>query len=121
MEELNEAARAVHDTLGNGFTENVYHRALERELSERGIPFSSEGSIPIFYKDSPVGRRRPDLFVEGEDGTIIVELKAGTNSGDRQLLQYLELLGEDNNFDISEGRLIQFNAECEITSKELDR
>jgi len=120
MEELEEAAKEVHETLGNGYTENVYHRSLERELSERGVAFSSEGSIPIFYKGSPVGRRRPDLFVKGEDGTIIVELKAGTNSGGQQLLQYLDLLGEDDNFDISDGYLIQFNAECQIESKAVE-
>lgn len=119
MKELEEAANEVHAALGTGFTENVYHRSLERELSERGIPFSSEGTIPIFYKGSPVGRRRPDLFVEGDDGTIVVELKAGSNAGDQQLLQYLDLLDKDNNYDITEGWLIQFNANCQISTREI--
>lgn len=117
MQELNEAAEEVHEILGSGFTENVYHRSLERELSERGISFVSEGSIPIFYKGVPVGRRRPDLFVESDDGTIVVELKADSTRGSAQLLQYLNLLDENNNFDIIEGRLIQFNDDCEISSE----
>jgi len=109
-----DAAEEVHDALGAGFTESVYHRALEAELSERGVSFSSEGSIPVFYKGTPVGRRRPDLFVKDGDQTIILELKAGSSRGDAQLLQYLDLLGEDSNFDISKGMLVQFNDDVEV-------
>lgn len=118
---VSDAAKEVHSVLGPGHTESTYHRALEREMAARQIPFSSEGSIPIFYKSSPVGRRRPDLFVESDDGTIVVELKAGTTSGGQQLLQYLDLLGEDENFNIVEGYLIQFNADCEIETKSVDQ
>lgn len=107
--EVIDAAEEVHDELGEGFTEAVYHRAMECELSNRGVVFTSEGSIPVFYKGNPVGRRRPDMFVEDGDQTIVIELKAGSNSGDDQLLQYIDLLEGDNNFDIKKGVLIQFN------------
>lgn len=108
------SAEEVHESLGVGHTESVYHRALEREFSERGIPFSSEGTIPIFYKGAPVGRRRPDMFVDRDDGTIIVELKSGSNSGEEQLLDYQHILGDDNNFDIAGGVLLRFNDELEV-------
>lgn len=110
------SAEEVHDTLGVGHTESTYHRAMEREFSERGIPFSSEGTIPIFYKGSPVGRRRPDMFVETDDGTIIVELKAGSKSGEGQLLDYQNILGDDSNFDITGGVLVRFNEEVEVVT-----
>lgn len=112
--DLTDAAKEVHSHLGAGHTESTYHRALERELSERGISFSSEGTVPIFYKGSPVGRRRPDMFVYCDEGTVIVELKAGSSSGEEQLLDYVELLEGDDNYNVIEGVVIRFNEEVEI-------
>jgi GxxExxY protein len=119
-DDIISAAEEVHKELGAGFTEAVYHRAFEHELSSRGIGFSSEGTIPIFYKGTPVGRRRPDLFVNDGDEKIVVELKAGSDSGDGQLLQYLDLLESDNNLDISKGILIKFNDTVDMLIKDVD-
>jgi len=108
---LQSAAEEVFNGLGAGFTESVYHRAMHVELSSRGIMFSSEGSIPVFYRGAPVGRRHPDLFLFPEDGkTVVVELKAGSKSGKSQLLQYLDMTQKDSNFnDIIGGAVIRFN------------
>lgn len=114
-DDIEASAQAVHDELGAGFTENVYHSALQIELSSRGVEHSSEGTVPVLYKGQPVGRRRPDLFVKDGDETIIVELKAGSSRGSDQLLQYLGLLGDDSNFEISKGVLIQFNEDLSVT------
>jgi GxxExxY protein len=113
IERIIESAEEVHEHLGVGHTESTYHSALERELSNQHIPFVSEGTIPIFYKGSPVGRRRPDMFVETDDGTIIVELKAGSKTGEEQLLDYQSILEDDSNFNITGGILIRFNDELE--------
>lgn len=113
-DELIAAAEEVHAALGVGHTESTYHSAMERELSERGVGFSSEGTIPILYKGVPVGKRRPDLFVESEDGQIVVELKAGSGAGEEQLFDYQDILDTDQNIDISGGALIRFNDELEI-------
>lgn len=114
FDEIINSAEEVHDILGSGHTESTYHSALERELSDRGIGFSSEGTITIFYKDAPVGKRRPDMFVDSDDGTVIVELKAGSNSGEDQLFDYQSILDGDQNFDISGGLLIRFNDNVEV-------
>lgn len=42
---------AVHKTLGNGFQEVIYQRALEIEMQLKGISFSREFEMPIFYRD----------------------------------------------------------------------
>lgn len=120
-ERLLEAAEEVFEELGSGWSESIYHRALERELSGRGIPFHSEGTVPVLYKGSPVGRRRPDLFIRDEDyNTIIVELKAGSNSGSFQLEQYLDLTeASDDLGKIRGGALIKFNEELEYEFIEL--
>ena len=44
------AAMEVQNELGLGFSELVYHEALNIELGLRGIPFETEKLITIAYK-----------------------------------------------------------------------
>jgi GxxExxY protein len=67
-----EAIIRVHNVLGPGFLEAVYHRALGIELAKQGIPFATEVEIDIDYEGHPVGRHRLDLIVADR---VIVELK----------------------------------------------
>lgn len=67
------AAVAVHRTLGPGFGELVYHRALELEFKLGGISFASEIETEVRYRGVIVGRHRLDLVASGG---IVVELKA---------------------------------------------
>ena len=62
----------VHKALGPGFLESIYHRALEIELAENGIPFESEKEIKVTYRGRFVGDHHLDLFV---DDCLVVELK----------------------------------------------
>ncbi|WP_417197074.1 GxxExxY protein [Bizionia sp.] len=56
------AAMEVHKTLGNGFQEVIYQRALAIELSDRNINFSREHNMSIQYKGHDIGTRRVDFF-----------------------------------------------------------
>jgi GxxExxY protein len=67
------AAMKVHSTLGNGFQEVIYQRAMEIEMRKSGLLFVREFNMPIFYDGEQIGERRVDFFVEG---IISVELKA---------------------------------------------
>lgn len=85
-----EAVFEVHNRLGPGFSEEIYHRALITELEVRGIPFETQKSITILYREKPIGAYRLDLVV---DGKIIIELKAVTGLNDlfkQQLISYLK-------------------------------
>lgn len=115
LNEVEDAALTVHSVLGSGWTETVYHSALERELSERGVPFHSEGTIPVMYKGAPVGRRRPDLFVMDKDGnTVLLELKAGTSTGQEQVAEYVGMARKSDEFeDVFGGLLVGFNESLE--------
>nr|MBX2841227.1 GxxExxY protein [Flammeovirgaceae bacterium] len=42
-------AMKVHNTLGNGFQEVIYQRALAIELSNAKIEYVRELEIPIYY------------------------------------------------------------------------
>lgn len=86
-------AMEVHKTLGNGFQEVIYQRALEIEMARQGLRFSREHEMDIFYKGVKIGSRRVDFFVEGK---IMVELKAVIQLEDVHLAQainYLEAYG----------------------------
>lgn len=64
----------VYNELGYGFLEEVYQESLEIELNERGVPFTSQPKLELFYKGRPLRKRyEADLIVIGE---IVVELKA---------------------------------------------
>src|ERR1017187_3553314 len=54
----------VSNTLGVGFLEKVYQRALLRELRIRGIPATAEASFPVVYKGHCVGEYFADILVE---------------------------------------------------------
>lgn len=52
------AAMKVHSTLGNGFQEVIYQRALEIELPFHHLPFEREKEMSIYYRDQLIGTRR---------------------------------------------------------------
>jgi GxxExxY protein len=95
-------AMEVHKTLGNGFQEVIYQRALELEMQSAGIEFSREFEMPIIYKAQQIGTRRVDFLV---DGVVSVELKAIIKLEDVHLAQAINYL-EAYNLEV--GLLINF-------------
>ena len=94
----------VHSTLGNGFQEVIYQRALAIELEHQELAFEREKEMTIHYRDFDIGTRRVDFFVEN---TIMVEIKARTeidNSHLNQVMNYLEA------YKMKIGLLINFGA-----------
>lgn len=84
------SAMRVHSTLGNGFQEVIYQRAMEIEMLFENLKFEREREMPIHYREKVIGTRRVDFFI---DGVIIVEIKAVQKLEDVQLVQafnYLE-------------------------------
>jgi UDP-N-acetylglucosamine enolpyruvyl transferase len=58
------AAMEVHNTLGSGFQEVIYQRALSIELKAAEIAFEREYEMQIIYKGKNIGTRRVDFFVK---------------------------------------------------------
>ena len=83
----------VSNTLGAGFLEKVYRRALLKELGLRGIRATAEASFAISYKGHSVGEYFADILVEDE---LVVELKCVerlANEHTAQCLNYLRASG----------------------------
>jgi GxxExxY protein len=62
----------VSNSLGAGFLEKVYQRALLHELRIRGIRAAAEVSFPVTYKGQAVGEYLADILVEE---VLVIELK----------------------------------------------
>jgi len=54
----------VHNTLGNGFQEVIYQRALAIEFDKINVQFERELEMPIFYDDKNIGTRRVDFLID---------------------------------------------------------
>jgi GxxExxY protein len=103
-EKIIGACMKVHTTLGCGFQEIIYHRALEIEFTKRNIPYISEMEMDIYYEGFLIGKRRVDFFIESR---ISLEIKAVTKMDDLFLAQGLNYL-EANNKEI--GLLVNFGS-----------
>ncbi|MDQ6755965.1 MAG: GxxExxY protein [Bacteroidota bacterium] len=97
-------AMEVHKRLGNGFQEVIYQRALGIEMNLVGLEFSREMEMPIFYRESEIGTRRVDFFVEYR---IMVELKAIIHLEEVHLAQAINYLEA---YKMEIGLLLNFGA-----------
>ena len=98
----------MHDTLGFGFLESVYEKALKQELLSRGFGVISQQEIEVYYQGNSVGKFRTDLIVNNR---VIIELKATTQihpAHEIQLVNYLRAT------KIEVGLLINFGEELKF-------
>jgi GxxExxY protein len=103
-EKIIGASFKVHNTLGNGFQEVIYQRALELELKAAEVIYFREFEMPIFYLDQQIGTRRVDFLINDK---ISVELKALIKLEDvhfAQAMNYLEA------YNLEVGLLINFGS-----------
>src|SRR5438128_1415319 len=87
------AAMEVHNTLGPGFLEKVYERALIVELTEAGIVALPQAPLPVYYHGVLVGDYYADILV---DGRLLLELKTVDTFNDihrAQAINYLKATG----------------------------
>jgi GxxExxY protein len=95
----------VHQALGPGFHEAVYHDALAIELEWEGLPFERECQVAMSYRGRALRSQRLDLVV---DRLVVVELKAVERLErvhQTQLLSYLKAAR------LPVGLLMNFHAE----------
>ena len=97
-------AMTVHSTLGAGFQEVIYQRALAVEFQYTGIHFEREKEMIIYYRNQNVGKRRADFFIEN---CVMLEIKAVSElkpEHKAQAINYLEA------YQMEIGLLLNFGA-----------
>ena len=119
MEQLKTLSKRVFSCLGAGFSERVYHNAMEVLLKKENIQYKSEQIIPVMFEGVEVGQVRADLVI---DGKIVVELKSVRSIKDdhaTQCAMYMKLLNIDSglviNFPCSDNEGVDFQ-ELEASS-----
>ncbi|SHJ44180.1 GxxExxY protein [Tangfeifania diversioriginum] len=101
----------VYNTLGYGFLEKVYEKALKYELEKFGLLVERQKPINVFYETELVGEYFADLLVENQ---VIIELKAAETICEKhknQLVNYLKAT------EIEVGLLLNFGKKPEIKRK----
>ena len=100
----------VHNELGPGFKERIYHNALKLFLDEEGLKYETEKAFEVNVKGEKVGNLKLDLIVENK---VVVELKAIVGYIPEvfkyQILSYLKVS------KLNIGLLINFgNKSCQV-------
>ncbi len=106
-EKIIGAAYQVHNTLGFGFREKIYQRAMVIALGKMGLEVEEEYPMSIFFEGEKIGRHRADLYVEQK---VLVELKAilSLSKGDEvQLVNYLKATGTKTGLLVNFGQSVQ--------------
>ena len=88
-------AYKVFNTLGFGFLESIYHKAMLIALSRADLKAESEKPLQVHYGEDVVGDFSVDIFVEDE---LVVELKSVENiskAHEVQLVNYLNALKKE--------------------------
>ncbi|MBF8283882.1 MAG: GxxExxY protein [Anaerolineales bacterium] len=97
-------AMAIHNELGPGFPEEIYHRAMIVGLTVDEVPHVTEFEIEISFRGQTIGKFELDLVA---DQKVIVELKAVSALApihEQQVIAYLAASG------LPVGLLINFGA-----------
>ena len=101
----------VYNTLGYGFLEKVYQKALLIELRKIGLHCQEESPIEVYYGEDLIGNYRADIIVEN---CVIIENKAAKGIAEEnefQLINYLKAT------DIEVGLLLNFGKKPEFRRK----
>jgi GxxExxY protein len=102
-------AMKIHRTLGPGFLESVYQKALVYELAKAGLKVESDKLIQVRYEGVIVGDFKADLVVNDD---LLVELKAVSRIAvehEIQVVNYLAATGRDVGLLINfGGRSLEF-------------
>jgi GxxExxY protein len=104
IQEVLNAAFAVHRQLGPGLLESVYELTLMFELAAKGISAQRQVEVPAYYRGQNLGTGfKADIIVEN---CLLLELKAVEELNaihQAQIITYLKLL------KLKRGFLLNFN------------
>ena len=103
---ISKIANEAYESLGSGFSEDVYDRAMQVGLRLAGIEYESQKVVELKYREHYVGEGYPDLLVHLGKQKVVVELKAVSSElgecEENQLRNYMKILG------VESGLLINF-------------
>ena len=63
---IREYAEHVYKVLGPGYSERVYHNAMEVVLRKNGVHYETERIVPIEFEGHTIGNLRADLILNNK-------------------------------------------------------
>ncbi len=112
-EEIIGEAFKIYNTLGSGFLEKVYQRALTKKLLEKGFDVKCEYPVKVHFEGDVIGDYCCDILVNEK---VILELKAIESLAKIHEVQLVNYLKATN---IEVGLLINFGEKIEIKRRVL--
>ena len=99
-------AKDIYRTIGSGFSEDVYDKAMQVGLRLAKIKYESQKAVELKYKDHFIGEGYPDIIVNFGNEKLVLEFKAVSGnmgpSEEQQIKNYMKIL------KIKSGLLINF-------------
>jgi len=98
-------AYEVYNSLGKGFPEKYYQKALSLEFRSKELSFKEQVYHPLEFKNEIIGKNYFDFLI---DDKIVVEIKQGSHfskSHFEQIVRYLKIS------NLKLGLLINFSGE----------
>lgn len=99
---IKQSCIEVRQTLGNGYLEKIYERALKIEMIEKGLKLETQKQFEVRYRNQIIGDYFLDMLV---DEKIIIELKCCDKIQDFHRAQFINFLKAT---DLKLGLLINF-------------
>ncbi|MFL5728021.1 MAG: GxxExxY protein [Cytophagaceae bacterium] len=100
----------LHNEIGPGFLERIYHNGLMIALTDAGLRYETEKEFEVYFNKRKIGKFRCDLLVEEK---VIVELKS--ISGHLPILFNHQVISYLRASKVKTGLLINFgNTSCQI-------
>jgi GxxExxY protein len=101
----------VYNTLGFGFPEKVYEKAMMIELKKMNLESISQQKVIVYYEGENVGDYFADILVVDK---VILELKAVDGIHQKHITQLMNYLRATN---IEVGLVLNFGPEAEIKKR----
>ena len=102
------------NTLGYGFLEKVYERAMIIEFNKIGVKYINQCAVKIYYEGEIVGDYIADFIIEEKIIVEIKAIKALSKQDENQLLNYL------TSTDKEVGLLLNYGVKPEVKRKVYD-
>lgn len=106
MDKIKKIAKDVYSSIGSGFDESVYDKALQVGLRLSKIRYENQKVVEIKYKNHHVGEGYPDIIAYVGKNKVVLEPNAVggsmSNSEEAQIMNYMKRL------KIKHGLLINF-------------
>jgi GxxExxY protein len=90
--DIESLAREIYSLLGPGYSERVYHNAMEVMLRGLGVHYESERIIPIPFKGHVIGNMRADIIIDNHTVLEFKTIKTLNDAAELQAHNYLRLM-----------------------------